>query len=479
VSSIREALTYPHYTKEIVQAILYVQSGGKIAPADLRSFRNMQIGAKIGSARKLRREFKKTDVFVVEVASKIIYKKRDDYWHHHFIDSLPIDSELRQEYEIRELSDFEIEEDLRHIVELLAPKPVVFATHFSNRTSGARQSLIQSIQEFCSQNGILCINPSKLLKLYRVNELVESEEVITHFTTSGHARVGSRYREAIHLAYASSQNRCPHFLIQNLDNSPERIASVGIHGLGDDIMGSLKVYEQAWRYGKIPGISIQRHQLREFLDVEVFDNEPGRTSNVVHKIFHENSDRLFKHYDDVYTNKRVEGSIDDGARDFVLRKLLTPNAELQRRIKVAMAALSLTTPFNVVHVRLGDQFENKIHTELELHSIYTQLNRNLKVKGIYSGGKSIAYLTDSSQLDSYLMKQGESVRISEKVHLGESMLSVEGIAATLVDFFIMKHAEGIHQFSIYGWGSGFSEAASAIFEVPLFKYPQISLNNFH
>ena len=42
-----------------------------------------------------------------------------------------------------------------------------------------------------------------------------------------------------------------------------------------------------------------------------------------------------------------------------------------------------------------------------------------------------------------------------------------GIKGTLTEFFFMSNAEKIYQFSIYPWGSGFSDQCSKLYDIPI------------
>jgi hypothetical protein len=74
VTQIRDGLTYPHYTKEIIQAINYIKSKGLVCPKNLSVFRNIQLGRKVLSVNSLYKQFTTTDLFVVEIASRISYE---------------------------------------------------------------------------------------------------------------------------------------------------------------------------------------------------------------------------------------------------------------------------------------------------------------------------------------------------------------------------------------------------------------------
>ena len=54
-----------------------------------------------------------------------------------------------------------------------------------------------------------------------------------------------------------------------------------------------------------------------------------------------------------------------------------------------------------------------------------------------------------------------------KAHLGHHSINKDGVRDTLIEFFIMSTANRILQFSEYGWGSGFSDTISKIYDIPI------------
>lgn len=195
-TAIRDGLTYPHYSKEVLQAIRFVADISEPRPTSLAAFRNTQIGERLVSRRRLHRQFLATDVFIVEIASRLAYEVAGDYWHHHAIDSGSMsefsDGELRK----RRQDDSEVLGDLFAISELLSPKPVVFVTHICTRSEGDRAQLRNLVVEFCHANGAAVIDPVASLG-EPIDSLVQPELVLAHFTEQGHARMAEIYGQVI------------------------------------------------------------------------------------------------------------------------------------------------------------------------------------------------------------------------------------------------------------------------------------------
>jgi hypothetical protein len=192
VTAIRDGLTYPHYSKEILQAIEYCTEEISTKKIEKWIFRNSSIGKEVLDRKKLVRQFKRTNIFVVEIASLMEYKHRELYLHHEIYDSYETVSQTikdflpaKEDIEVREQTFAELTSDLQEIVRILGKNRLVFATHFSTRLSGKRAELINVITTFCAENNIHCFNPSEMLEFYTEDQLFENERVLSHFTPLG------------------------------------------------------------------------------------------------------------------------------------------------------------------------------------------------------------------------------------------------------------------------------------------------------
>ena len=83
VTQIQERLTYPHYTKEILQAIEFCKGISAIpGPLTQSLFRSGILEQRSLDPRQFKEEFESTDVFVVEIASRLAYRYKGFYAHH-------------------------------------------------------------------------------------------------------------------------------------------------------------------------------------------------------------------------------------------------------------------------------------------------------------------------------------------------------------------------------------------------------------
>jgi len=195
VTSIQEELTYPHYTKEVIQAIEFCKGIRPITEEEsVLCFRTCILRNKGTSYMNYLDSFNSTDIFVIEIASRLSYEYKNLFLHHIRAEN---NSTFKGDITIRDLTDDEIEEDISSIVKLLHPKPVVFVSHFYTYTHGKRYMLASLLERICLKLNIPFFNPSLLLDEYSESELFESEKVLNHYTQLGHSIVSRKYKQII------------------------------------------------------------------------------------------------------------------------------------------------------------------------------------------------------------------------------------------------------------------------------------------
>jgi hypothetical protein len=188
VTQIQERLTYPHYTKEILQAIEFCKGVSAIpGPLTQSLFRTGILEQRSLDPRQFKEEFESTDVFVVEIASRLAYPYKGFYAHH----ILTEPQYGSQTIEIYTQSDEEIEADLLRIRDLLAPKPLLIVSHIYTRTTGRRYTLVRLLERLCSKHKIPFLDPMACLSL-PYDLLFELDE--SHYTTLGHQKIGNCYK---------------------------------------------------------------------------------------------------------------------------------------------------------------------------------------------------------------------------------------------------------------------------------------------
>lgn len=195
VTNIQELLTFPHYTKEIIQAIEYCKN---IHTFDSKLSRYcFQVGIinkSVIDNRVIRDEFNKTDIFVLEIASRLSYKWNGVYVHHILTEPQYGFNEI-DNIVIEELTDDEIEKDILKIRELLYPKKILIVSHIYTREYGKRYDLVNLLRNITSKYDIPFMDPSKLLK--NIPGVYEEEPLLAHYTEKGNLLIGNEYKKII------------------------------------------------------------------------------------------------------------------------------------------------------------------------------------------------------------------------------------------------------------------------------------------
>ncbi len=461
VTRIRDGLTYPHYTKEIIQAIRYCM--GKIPAEDgiKETFRNSLLGANLIAEKKMYFDFKNTDLFVIEVASRLEYSDGKYYYHHIAFDNRTDISDTRNKSRIEDIRQRqstleEVESDIAEITELLN-KRVLFVSHISTEDKSTRAELTRTLESTCLKLGVNFLNVGELLKNYSIEEICEPEPTISHFTEFGHKVIGDRLREKI--LDASKWNVKD--LVQKYEPQPQ---STKIHGLGDFLFGCMTIHQEALKLGRSPKIDVSQHVIHQLITTDGF-----HTHAKANHIYHEAEFNQFSKSDIVFTNRKPRYQVTPATRDFVLRKVLTPNSEFAEYLHKEFESLDLKKRnYVTVHVRLGDSelFKDPSNNQHPLGRITEQIakmvDRNLP-------GTEVLFLSDSENLLESMSDKGFKTFKGTPTHSGDSRITLQSARETMRDYFGLLNSERIIQISNLAWGSGFSETAAILGDIPISK----------
>jgi len=197
ITNIRDSLTYPHYSKEILQAAQFCKGDLLIPPESTQYIFRSGILAKQSLFPALfKDDYEKTDLFVVEIASRLFYKY-GDYYTHHIITEPQYGFQDISNVIQGQLTDSEIEEDLLQLKRILHPKPMCIVTHICTRTYGTRYELVQLLKRLCSTYSIPLFDPVEQVAGYDPDILYQKEAVLSHYTAQGHTIIGEKYRAFI------------------------------------------------------------------------------------------------------------------------------------------------------------------------------------------------------------------------------------------------------------------------------------------
>jgi hypothetical protein len=251
-------------------------------------------------------------------------------------------------------------------------------------------------------------------------------------------------------------------------------------GLGDFIRGSIAANQLCVEYSILFEIDFRQHPIGQYLqnqcsvtppntnkilDLQDIQNATLRAlqTNLKNQINLKNLRRDNLH---IYTNvwpmfklpRRIVESV---------RKYLQPTEECERAI---VAALDSLTDYEVIHIRVGDilSFGTQIGDTVD-YTMEQLIDRLSVVKTIQdSTTRPCIIMSDSAECKRILAEK-YGLRCTSTV---PSHMALENDSAldTLVDFFILSRARHIHQFSVHGWGSGFSDSVHWLYRVPITKH---------
>ena len=458
VTKIRDHITYPHYTKEILQLINYCGFGSPDRKIEIPKFvfRNNVLAIPVLGRRKAYKQFKKTDIFLVEIASLLEYKYGKHYLHHEIYDNwggvqnLQIKKEIVFEnIEVQKQPLNELKADMLMIAQSLGKEKVIFATHLSTRDSGTRADLVESIKSICREYEFDYFDPKILLENYSIEEIAVNEEVLSHFSDLGHKALQQRYRNIILDKFYGNLGK-NESLIQKYIQEKGR-EGIFPPGFGDLIQGTILTYEIAKRLKRVARVDISETQLTKWLT-----NTFNVNSNANY-ISHSKSYLELLRNPIYFTNKRWLGRISDQAVDFARETCLSPNDELKAFVTSQKKSLGLSKKeYSVLHVRLIDG-----EREIDFNRIKSAIT---SIPGLLN--TPVLLLSNSHTLCQEFSAEF-IVTDLEKIHISDEETTELSAKAMLAEFMLMSEARNIYSISEYEWGSSFAQTAALLFRIPI------------
>jgi hypothetical protein len=360
---------------------------------------------------------------------------------------------------IRILTDEEIEEDIIQIRNELYPKPFIVISHFATYTRGKRYELIQLLQSICEKHNIPFLNQSNIIAKYGKGILAQ-EPVLAHYTSKGQVVVGKCLMDKIREVMVALSNRK---LYQVYYTSEERVRKYTFHGFGDYIRGVIYLYQTLEGQAIELNVNFSNHHLssafvcRNHLSIDECEN----AKYILADNPHENV-LQFRH---VFTNRHYSyPTLSNGCKEFIIRNCLTPRIGFSARLASIKQQLSITDrEYSILHFRL---FDNETFSQSRLdviQKIIEDIPLQYPNEPFLLLSNSDVYL---SYLDSpFLIKTNLS-----RGHVGQNTHTVEECKDTMTEFMLMTTSKRIIQVSVYRWGSGFSETAHQIYDVPIIRH---------
>ena len=463
-TDIHDRLNYPHYTSEILQQIRYLKYRNIPEEYTKYCFRSGLLSRCSAPIRndaymKMKRDFDNTSLFLVEIASRISYKWNNRYMHHiateeayGFYD--------RHAIEQRDLTDEEIEEDLIQIRNELYPKPFIVISHFATYPHGKRYELTQLLQSICHKFNIPFLNQSDLIAKYGESILVP-EPVLAHYTEEGHQIVGKwmmdKIREIVDAPPVQQ-------LYQVYYTSEERVKRYTFHGFGDYIRGVVHLYQTVQGKPVELKVNFSNHHLQS---VFVCRNHLsiGECENAKY-IFANNPNYDVLQHTHVFTNRfHSFPAYDAACKDFLIRNCFTPRIGFTKKLSNIKQQLSIVDgEYSILHIRLHD---NETFSQSRLDTIRTII-QNIQLQ--YHPNEPFLLLSNSNIYFSHIHSPFLIKTQLARGHVGQNTHTANECIDTMVEFMLMTTSKRIVQLSVYDWGSGFSETAHNIYDVPITRY---------
>jgi hypothetical protein len=460
VTRIRDGITYPHYANETLQLIRYCTDKNFDQSASPYMFRNQILGRRVLSKKAAAKDFSRTDIFVIEIASLIEYIHNGFYVHHEAYDNPDLRATnmyksgepIVRQYQT--LSD--LQSVLEKILSIIEPRKVIFVTNVATRNPSTRSALNSFMKDFAKLNGCGFFDPSQLL--YRpIDEVFVIEPVISHLTDLGHTIYGSRLKRIILEQHYRNLGINRHIVQKYTAFNSEK----EIHGLGDFIFGALTIFQEGEKNWQVPSVDISKHGMSSFVKNNVFfDTDPTN-------VFHGSNFRVFKRSGVYFTNLRPRFDVSDCATDFIFDQILNFNEPTIQYFERQFQDLDLIK-YNYIclHARVGDEvFFQKSNANAQ---IITDLASDIeKIITNLKGHNRLVLITDSENLIKKLKNAQLTTRNVIPVHFGNTPKHSSDLLDTLCDFYILLYATKILRYSSYDWGSGFSSIVGQIQKIPI------------
>jgi hypothetical protein len=156
--------------------------------------------------------------------------------------------------------------------------------------------------------------------------------------------------------------------------------------------------------------------------------------------------------------------IEEDIRQFA-KESFEPNEELKKEVDAVLGTLGVKRPYAVIHARLGDHVLTNGVREGEAK--YEEIRKKIAEKrSNLPKDTPMVVVSDDARFKKYLHdKDGYFLIPTTPRHT----TSGNNMKDTMIDFATLCGASAIIQYSGYYWGSGFSDRAADLYNMPLYK----------
>lgn len=240
----------------------------------------------------------------------------------------------------------------------------------------------------------------------------------------------------------------------------ERVEQYTFHGWGDFIRGCIYAFQYCKNNGLELKIDFSKHYISKFFicnsNINIDDCKKAKY------IFADNETDDICNYPFVFTNRHPKEAIDESCKRFIKANCFTPVEPFYEKVESIKKRLSLHNgDYYVLHVRLAD---NEIVSEERIKQLDTQINALFKEHNFLTNEKFLLISSNDDFLNKYENKKLIKTGLS-RGHLGLETTDSQQTEDTIIEFMLMTTCKEIIQFSVYCWGSGFSDIVSKIYDI--------------
>lgn len=162
-------------------------------------------------------------------------------------------------------------------------------------------------------------------------------------------------------------------------------------------------------------------------------------------------------------NPLLQYPLDEDVREFI-RDSFLPTPEIQSAVSNTIKQLlGSKKPYAVIHARIGDKV--LVYNGAESTEMYDKIRQ-----AILAHAKKIdtpiLVLSDDLKFKNYLHEEDGYIVVST---IPKHTIKEGDMKDTILDFFILCGASTIIQYSTYQWGSGFSDRAADLYNIPVHR----------
>jgi len=331
-------------------------------------------------------------------------------------------------------------------------------SHFATYPHGKRYELTQLLQSICLKFNIPFLNQSDLIAKYGESILVP-EPVLAHYTPEGHRMVGewmmSKIREIVDAPPIQQ-------LYQVYYTSEERVKKYTFHGFGDYIRGVVHLYQTVQGKPVELNVNFSNHHLQSvFVCRNHLSIDECETAKY---IFIDDPTDVLQHTH-IFTNRfHSFPAYDTACKEFLIRNCLTPRIGFTKKLSAIKQQLSIIDgEYSILHIRL---YDNETFSQTRLDAIQSII-QNVQLQ---YPDEPFLLLSNSNVYFDHVHSPFLIKTQLLRGHVGQNTHTANECIDTMAEFMLMTTSKRIVQLSVYGWGSGFSETAHNIYDIPITRY---------